>query len=164
MGSKPKSFKHFCDPISFFSSTLTFKSKSPPHLIKTITVSSLWQHEKSLCACCFFVRLTSWLNTKHVYFNCLTWLIKLLFYKRTWAGNAFHKYFSRWTLFCLFPERLMVGRWIWTFCFCIPAHPPATYNMLAMIANPHVGRWLSSIKTSHEIKVIRRFIFIKCTY
>lgn len=47
----------------------------------------------------FIVLLTSWLNAKHVHFNCLPWLIKLLFYKRTNERNE--DLYSPWIFWVL---------------------------------------------------------------
>lgn len=75
------------------SSTLAFSPLPTPSQIK-ILMTFPWQSTKKVPwglpfhstphFLFFFVLLpTSWLNAKHVLFNCLPWLIKLLFYKRT---------------------------------------------------------------------------------
>lgn len=58
----------------------------------------------------FIVHLTSWLNTKHVYFNCLTWLIKLLFYK---TENPRRGKVFPWLLHRTFPRRKSRNRNEW---------------------------------------------------
>lgn len=108
----------------------------------------------------FIVHLTSWLNTKHVYFNCLTWLIKLLFYK---TENPRRGKVFPWLLHRTFPRRKSRNRNEWEINdLKMNLRKKKRLPMMkALAAGGACGEMPDDSLSWWNKKVIRRFISIK---